>query len=199
MYRSLNYYTEFAERLIYAYIKRFDQKFEVSDEMIGYVTNRLIKADANYRLDKVNEKRRSGRTDDDCRKYFLRMHGIYGIRAYLHHAKNNKKKHILSTDIDSRIEANFLANLYVSNSQSMPESQLTDTETNKEKERMINVLLHSSNLTPKQRHAVESHIFHKKTFEQIAAESNPPVSSQAVHVAYHAALNKMRAMVKNAV
>ena len=194
-YRSLEYYTSFAEKLIYSYIKKNNQNFDPPNDMVGYVTNRLIKAEGKYDYNRVTDKCKLGRSEEECRKYFLRMHGIYGIRAYINGLTKKNNKFILSTDMNNKLDKDFLSQIYISNQNSSPDSE----KSNDEQRSLVNILINSSDLTDKQKHAVCSHIFEQKTFEQIGLERDPPVTAQAINYAYQEALKKMRSVVKNKV
>jgi hypothetical protein len=201
-YHSLQYYVVFATRLINSFIKRGNHSFQVTDEMIGYVTNRLIKAESRYEYDKVKEDKRKKLTPEECRKFYLRMNGIYGIKAYIDDVYKKKKKRVLSTDIPVHIDIDrqnndLMSELYYELVDCDVEDRLISTEEFEEDRRTLKILMAS--LTDKQKHAVQQHIFHNKTFEQIGRESNPPTSPQAVSFAYHNALRKMRSLVKNKV
>lgn len=196
MFRSLEYYTIFAERLIRAYNQRYNKHVNPTDEMVGYVAHRLMKAEEKYKYALVSDKCKSGKTEDQCRTHYLRMWGIFGIRAYISNINKRKFRPILSTDMQDDLEYDFLNQFYVSNRQKYPEDNINNGEVAEEKKNLINVLLNSSNLTPKQKHAVEEHVFKKKSFEKIASELDPPVTAQAVSYAYQSAIAKMRSMVK---
>ena len=164
--------------------------------MVGYVAHRLMKAEEKYKYSLVSEKCKSGKTEDQCRTHYLRMWGIFGIRAYISNINKKKFRPILSTDMQDDLEYDFLSQFYVSNRQEYPEDNINNGEAEEEKKNLINILLSSSNLTPKQKHAVQEHVFKKKSFEKIASELDPPVTAQVVSYAYQSAIAKMRSMVK---
>lgn len=199
MFHSLEYYTIFAEKLIRTYIKRYNKSFKPPDDMIGYVTHRLIKAEEKYKYLLTTEKNKANKTQEQCRSHFLRMHGIFGIRAYLNNINKKKHRHILSTDINTDMDRDFVSEVYVCDHNVLPEDNVIRNEVLNEKKNFVNLLLNSSGLTEKQKHAVKSHIFDNKTFEKIGAESNPPITAQAVSYAYQTAIAKMRSVIKNKV
>lgn len=193
-YRPITYYTKFAERVIYKYIKIYKLKLTPSDEMIGYVANSLMQAEGKYDYDKVSEKCKKDRTEEECRKYFLRSHAIYSIRGYMYR-RNKKKKYVLSTDIFGPEGYNFLDRLFSSKTIS-PQEEKINLEIRDEIERNVNILIHNAGLTEKQKSVVNKHIMDGKSFAQIAKESDPPVKPQAVNKSYQLALGKMRLLVK---
>lgn len=197
-YRPLKFYISFAKRLIYKYMVIKNIDFKPDDAFIGYVAYRIMVADSKYDYNKVSQKCRHGRTDEECKKYYLRMYGIYGIRTYLDRIFKNVKNHtILSTDLSHNQKIDML-NIYATDNN----TAMTDSLSNQEYDdirRNIDVLLHSSNLTKKQIEAVQQHIFESKTFQKIASEQNPPVKAQAISDAFQRAVCKMRNNVKNKV
>ena len=189
-YMSLEYYTKFAERLINKFMRVNDYEFQPTDEMIGYIVRRMIRAEEKYDYSLVKESNKRNRTEEECRKYYLRMEGIYGIRAYMNSCKKKKNNAILATDIDYKQDTNILSNIYVNY------KHMNHNEHYIDDKRIVEILLENSKLTDKQKLAIVGHAIDGKTFETISAECDPPVSPQAISSAYQTALQKLRKLIK---
>lgn len=202
--KELNYYLEFAEKIIKAYCKKHKIRFDITDEFISSVAYRIMRGEERYSIDKVSEKKRKSSTNEECFNHYLRQCAIFGVRAYidLYHKKKQKVRQILFSDIDNAINRRsdlstcpfgFDHSVFQSANKKTPVDILCEEETKQEMRGLLDTYIQSSGLTPNEISVIQQYK-DGKSLSAIARDNN--VSAQAINMSYQNAINKMSSMVK---
>lgn len=193
--KELNYYLEFAEKIIKSYCKKHKLHFDITDEFISSVAYRIMRGEEKYNTDRVSEKKRNSSTPEECFIHYLRQCAIFGVRAYidLYNKKHRNIRQVLFSEIDSRCFQRFDHNVFQIAITKTPVDILCEEETNKEIQGLLDTYIQSSGLTINEINVIQQYK-NGKSLSDIARENN--VSPQAINTSYQNAISKMSSMVK---